>query len=241
MIEDWKQAKIVRALQAVTNPRLILENDETFQIASMKKNKQNAKRIEKIRKMSKDPKQKITPKIKKACQIAECLISGKGKYRSDDKKKKNVIIYTLFRGNVELIAGDDDVNEPGYLSNYDPIWITGELKDKEREDRINDFKNWNPDEENEGKILVATVGSIAEAVSLHKNEKGEAVCQDVIYLERGYNAWQYMQSKYRVYRIGSDKRKPIQYYIIQSELERADKQTGSVPTMDHDIDRILEQ
>ena len=50
-----------------------------------------------------------------------------------------------------------------------------------------------------------------------------------------------MQSKYRVYRIGSDKRKPIQYYIIQSELERADKQTGSVPTMDHDIDRILEQ
>jgi hypothetical protein len=49
-----------------------------------------------------------------------------------------------------------------------------------------------------------------------------------------------MQSKYRVYRIGSDKKKPIQYYIIQSELERA-VGTGSVPTMDHDIDRVLER
>ena len=233
-LEEWKQAKIVRTLQAVTNPRLILENDETFKIPAQKKVKKYAKRIEKIRKMAKDPKQKVTPKIKKACEIAECLIKGTGKYRSKDGKKKNVIIYTLFRGNVEVI-GSDDQKEPGYLAHYEPICITGELKDKDREDRISKFKDWNPDVKKQGKVLVATVSSIAEAVSLHKNDRDEAVCQHVIYLERNYNAGQFMQSKYRVYRIGSDKRKPIQYYFLKSIYR------NGLPTIDLDVNNRLDQ
>ena len=143
--------------------------------------------------------------------------------------------WCVFRYNVRYLAE--------LLKDEDPIVISGDIPTESniktgivgRDDLIDIFKN------SKGKILIATLGSIAESVSLHKNDKDEAVCQHVIYLERDYNAGQYMQSKYRVYRIGSDKRKPIQYYIIQSELERADKQTGSVPTMDHDIDRILEQ
>tara|TARA_Y100001936_G_scaffold149668_1_gene146078 strand:+ start:1925 stop:3991 length:2067 start_codon:yes stop_codon:yes gene_type:complete len=231
-LEEWKQAKIVRTLQAVTNPRLILENDEIFQIPAQKKVKKYAKRVEKIRKMAKDPKQKVTPKIKKACEIAECLINGTGKWRSKDGKKKNVIIYTLFRGNVDVI-GSDDQNEPGYLAHYDPICVTGQLKDKDRENRIKKFKDWNPDVQKQGKVLVATVSSIAEAVSLHKNDKGEAVCQHVIYLERNYNAGQFMQSKYRVYRIGSDKRKPIQYYFLKSIYR------NGLPTIDLDVNNRL--
>ena len=233
-IEEWKQAKVIRALQAVTNPRLILENDETFKLGPLKK-KENSKRIEKIKKMSKDPKQKVTPKIKKACEIAECLITGTGKYRPKYGKKKNVIIYTLFRGNVGVIGGSDDQKDPGYLEHYDPICISGEFNSKEREKKINEFKNWNPNVEKEGKILVATIGSIAEAVSLHKNAKEEAVCQDAIYLERGYNAGQFMQSKYRIYRIGSDKRKPIQYYFLKSIYQ------NGLPTIDYDVNNRLAQ
>ena len=233
-LEEWKQAKIVRTLQAVTNPRLILENDEIFQIPAQRMGKQYAKRIEKIKKMANDPEQKVTPKIKKACEIAESLITGTGKWKAKDGKKKNVIIYTLFRGNVDVIGGNDQ-KEPGYLANFEPICITGELKDREREERISRFKDWNPDVKKQGKILVATVGSIAEAVSLHKNDRGETVCQYVIYLERNYNAGQFMQSKYRVYRIGSDKRKPIQYYFLKSIYR------NGLPTIDLDVNNRLEQ
>ena len=186
--------------------------------------------------MSKDPKQKVTPKIKKACEIAECLITGTGKYRSKNRKKKNVIIYTLFRGNVGVIGGSDDQKDPGYLEHYDPICITGDFNSKEREEKINDFKNWDVDVEKEGKILVATIGSIAEAVSLHKNPKtGKSVCQDVIYLERGYNAGQFMQSKYRIYRIGSDKKKPVQYYFLKSIYQ------NGLPTIDYDVNNRVGQ
>jgi len=245
-IEDWKHAYVVRVLQTMSNPRLMLENDPTFGTTKLS-SVGHAGIVKKIKKMSVDD---ATPKLKKAAQIAVHLATCSGKYKNNaekmlcqklrhDGKKKNVLIYTIFVGNVETLTSNDKKN-PGYLADLDPIWVTGELKPKEREEKINKFKNWNPEKQKHGKILVATLASLSESVSLHKNDKGEAVCQNVIYLERDYNAGQYMQSKYRVYRIGSDKKKPIQYYIIQSELERA-VGTGSVPTMDHDIDRVLER
>ena len=80
--------------------------------------------------------------------------------------------------------------------------------------------------------MIATLGSIAEAVSLHMH-KGRTVCRDVIYLERSYNAGQYMQSLYRVYRIGSLKTKNITYHVLES------KTTDGGNTIDSDIDSTL--
>ena len=239
-LEEWKQARTVRILQAVTNPRLILDNDATFGVTKLpNKGKKNRAVIDAIKKMSKS-RDSDSPKLKEACKIAENLATCSGKYKSKDGKKKNVIIYTIFVGNVDVI-GSDDPNYPGLLLysskgvQLDPICITGNNppKTEQREARINEFKNWNPEKEKCGKILVATLGSIAEAVSLHKNERDEAVCQHVIYLERNYNAGQFMQSKYRVYRIGSDKRKPIQYYYLKSL--RNTSTGGTVNTIDEDI------
>ena len=233
LIEGWKEAKVVRTLQASSNPQLILENDETFNAIKFNpKAKENVEITKKIIEMSKQPKNTTTPKLKKACEIAEGLATCTGEYKSKDRKKKNVVIYTVFRGNARIIAEGDERN-PAFLEHLKPVYISGELDYKEREKRINEFKNWNPNKEKNGKILVATVASIAESVSLHKNEKNESVCQHAIYLERDYNAGQYMQSKYRIYRIGSDKRKPIQYYILQSEFKDGRN------TLDHHVDIIV--
>ena len=43
-----------------------------------------------------------------------------------------------------------------------------------------------------------------------------------------------MQSKYRVYRIGSDKKKPIQYYFLKS-IKGAKRTGGVLDTIDEDV------
>ena len=245
-LEEWKQAKTVRILQASTNPRLILDDDSTFGVKKLTKRiPSNRKIVNEIDKLAKND---VTPKLKKVCQIAEDLATCSGKYKSKDGTKKNVIIYTLFVGNVDILGSNDSRN-PGFLTWHskkniflDPICITGNnpTTTKEREKRITQFKNWDPDQEKCGKILIATLGSIAEAVSLHKNDKCQAVCQHVIYLERSFNAGQFMQSKYRVRRIGSDKRKPIQYYYLKS-VKNARRAGGVVDTIDEDVHVTLAQ
>ena len=216
---EWKAAKIIRLLQAVTNPRLMLENDSTFNVKKLKGIRENVEVLKTIAKMSKT---EISPKIVKSAVIAKDLITGKGEYSKTNKR--NVIIYTLFRGNTNILET--------ILKKYHPLVVTGEFPLEIREQRILEFKKWNPAKEKHGKVLIATLGSIAEAVSLHMYDK-RTVCQDVIYLERGYNAGQWIQSLFRVYRIGSIKEKPINYYTLEST------NTDNSGTIDHDIDSTL--
>ena len=216
---EWRAAKIIRLLQAVTNPRLMIEDDATFDLKRLKGTEEN---VEILKKIAKRSEKEISPKLVKAAKIAEDLINGKGKY--SENSKRNVLIYTLFRGNGKLLEK--------LLRKYDPLVVSGEISIEGREDRILEFKNWDPGKESHGKILIATLGSIAEAVSLHMH-KGRTVCRDVIYLERSYNAGQYMQSLYRVYRIGSLKTKNITYHVLES------KTTDGGNTIDSDIDSTL--
>ena len=221
---EWKAAKIIRLLQAVTNPRLMLENDSTFNVKKLTGTRENVEVLKTIAKMSKT---EISPKIVKAGAIAKDLITGKGTFK--EKNQRNVIIYTLFRGNAFILEK--------ILKKYKPLVVTGEFPLEKREERILEFKKWNPAKEKHGRVLIATLGSIAEAVSLHlyreKNGVGRTVCQDVIYLERSYNAGQWIQSLFRVYRIGSKKSKPITYYTLESTT------TDNLGTIDHDIDSTL--
>ena len=66
--------------------------------------------------------------------------------------------------------------------------------------------------------MIATLGSIAESVSLHKDKHGEPVCQNAIYLERSFHAGQFMQSVFRLYRIGSDPDLPVKNIHVLSRF-----------------------
>jgi hypothetical protein len=123
-------------------------------------------------------------------------------------QKKNVVIWVVFRYNVRYVCK--------LLEEMDPIPISGEIPiestkdDPGRDDLIDLFKN------SKGKIMVATMGSIAESVSLHRNQKGEPVCHNAIYLERSFNAGQFMQSIFRIFRIGSDPKTPVTNTYLNS-------------------------
>ena len=55
---------------------------------------------------------------------------------------------------------------------------------------------------------------MGESVSLHKNLNNEKVCEHAIYLDRNFNAGQYMQSMDRIHRIGMDPNSHVQYHLI---------------------------
>ena len=103
----------------------------------------------------------------------------------------------------------------------------------EQEQIVEDFKDWNF-KNGKGKILIATIGTLGESISLHR-KGNKHVCNHAIFLERNYDAGKYMQALHRIYRIGSDKTKPVRYYIFMSKFANSTEDT-----VDDIIDGILE-
>jgi len=210
-LSTFKKNRVLRLLQSSTNPNTMLQDDSDLMLDAFHTDDSSLDSL--VRSYD-----EISPKIKKAAELALSI----------SKKNKNVVIWTVFIKNVDDICKAIKQLDP--TSN--PIGISGEIptdsdSDKDvvgREERLNYFKN------HEGSILVATMGSIAEAISLHKS------CKNAIYLERSFNAGQYMQSLSRIFRIGSDKNKPIQYIFLRSVF--TDKVTD---TIDGRIDLILKE
>ena len=203
-VRKLKKSFIIRLMQTVTNPRLISENDPDYQINKLTEKKKGDRDI--LNLLSEYDETKTTPKIIAAAKHAKELATGIGS-RALNKKPQNVVIFTVFKGTADDLAKE--------LQEQKPLVVKGDMDTKSREDIIEKFKNWNFSD-GLGKILIATIGSIAESVSLHKNKEGKPVCQNAIYLELNYNAGQYMQSLFRIYRIGSQKELPIHYYFYES-------------------------
>ena len=212
-INELKRAKTLRLLQCVTNPGAITRKDVEFDLEPYKTD--NAGIMEKI-----EGYKEVPNKIAQAAGLAKSLT----------EQGKNVVIWVSFRYNVEYLCD--------LLKEVDPIGISGEIpvetNDMQeivgRDDRIRNFKN------SKGKILITTLGSIAESVSLHRNERGEPVCQNAIYLERNFNAGQFMQSLFRLYRIGSPKDIPVNNTFLASTFN-----DGYTETIDHEIHMRLNQ
>jgi len=210
-LSTFKKNRVMRLLQSVTNPNVMLHYDEDLMLDAFQTDDATLDSL--ITSYHETP-----PKIKKAAELALEI----------SKKNENVVVWTVFINNVDHICRV--IKELDPTSN--PIGISGEIStdsdsDKDvvgREERLNYFKN------HKGSILVATMGSIAVAISLHKS------CQRSIYVERSLNAGQYMQSLSRIFRIGSDKNKPIQFIFLRSVF--SDKVTD---TIDGRIDLILKE
>ena len=78
---------------------------------------------------------------------------------------------------------------------------------QEREQTIEDFNDPN---NSVFQVVIANPFSVAESISLHKG------CHNAIYLERDYNASNFLQSKDRIHRVGLDKNQVTNYYYFVS-------------------------
>lgn len=210
-LQPWrKRNKIIRLLQAASNPSLLAEHSKEFEVPPL-----SGEGLPISHLIDNYTKYEIPSKLVEAAKIAREIINSGNK----------VIIWTTFIHNIETL-------EKELLSDLKPLTIYGDVpkdaneeKDDNREERIKKFKN-DPGH----KLLIANPSSLAESVSLHKNAKGETVCKHAIYVDRTYNAGQFMQSMDRIHRIGLDAGTKIKYTILMGE-----------GTIDEDINDRLNQ
>ena len=120
-----------------------------------------------------------SPKLEYVCNRARYLV----------RQEKKVLIWSSFVQNVELIAMR--LQDMGAEYIHGGVDTGSEEEDNTREGKIRKFhdnKNCN--------VLVANPAACAEGISLH------AVCHNAIYLDRTFNAAQYLQSEDRIHRYG---------------------------------------
>jgi SNF2 family DNA or RNA helicase len=82
-----------------------------------------------------------------------------------------------------------------------------DIEEESREKIIRDFHK----SDSEFKVIIANSYAVAESISLHK------ACHNAIYLERTFNASNYIQSKDRIHRYGLEPGVKTKYYFILSE------------------------
>jgi SNF2 family DNA or RNA helicase len=119
------------------------------------------------------------PKVEYACQRARQL--------ANDKKK--VTIWSGFVQNVELIATR--------LSDIGADFIHGGVDaGSEHEADTREYKIRRFHDDDGAYVLVANPAACAEGISLH------TVCHHAVYVDRNFNAAQYLQSEDRIHRLG---------------------------------------
>jgi SNF2 family DNA or RNA helicase len=126
----------------------------------------------------------VSLKLKEACRIARAWV----------REGKKVLIWSGFVKTVEHIAA--------LLSDVGAEYIHGGVGTDDDEENFESreavIKRFN-DFDSSTRVLVANPAACSEGISLHH------VCHNAIYVDRNYNAAQYLQSEDRIHRIGLPK------------------------------------
>lgn len=179
---------IVYIIMCVSNPTLV---DQKVLSSLRNANPELCEKIDKAR----NDYYGYGPKIRWACNRARQLA----------KEGKKVLIWSSFVDNVANISDDledlgavflrgDVPTEDGWKeSHYSTEAEIGEDEEETREGRIRRFK-----EDEKSLVLVANPAAAGEGISLHD------VCHHAIYVDRTFNATQFMQSMDRIHRYGKN-------------------------------------
>lgn len=203
-VKDFlNKAKLIRLRQASTNPSLLIKpiqnsleylgEDVDPNIKYTEANDLNIDDVEMFKKILNYEQLSIPHKFVKIKEVLEKnIFINKGK----------AIIWTIFIQNAKQLQK--------YLSkqNIPSKLLIGEVPQEERENTIDKFNN--PDNL-EFQVVIANPFAVAESISLHKG------CHNAIYLERDYNASNFLQSKDRIHRVGLEKDVVTNYYYIVSK------------------------
>jgi SNF2 family DNA or RNA helicase len=132
----------------------------------------------------------VTQKNRKAVDLANELVSH----------GKKVLIWDIFIKNMDTLKAmlQDKIDTQVEL-------INGSVIGCERQAVLKRFREGN------SMILLADPATLAESISLHK------VCQNAIYVNRNFNAAQFIQSKDRIHRINMPAGTTANYYFLLNE------------------------
>lgn len=208
-------SRMVRLLQAASNPTLLHElssqfevNDPLFRDPDAAISAQLGIKVDHdtldsgdlldiYEKIENYQKLEIPSKMIEAATIAKQIADGGDK----------VIIWSSFLHNMQLFKTE-------LLQSYDPLVINGSISRDPNDDINRDMLVKQFKEDPDCKILIATPASLGESVSLHINSRDETVCKNAIYLDRNYNGAQYLQSLDRIHRLGMSPDTKVRYHLI---------------------------
>lgn len=190
MLRQWRKARLVRLLQAASNPTLLNQHSEEFNISPI--STEGASIIQLIEKY---PEYEIPIKFELINGLANQLLS----------KNEKVVVWTSFVHNIKMLNN--------FLKGIKPFVVFGAVPKDESEDvefnreqQIQQFK------ETKGPaVLLANPAACAESISLHK------ASYHAVYLDRTFNCGQYMQSLDRLHRIGLEPGEIVTYHIILAQ------------------------
>ena len=128
-----------------------------------------------------------TAKNRKAVEIAADLVA----------QGKKVLIWDIFVKNMEVLKMMLEEKLGACVE-----MINGSVFGVDRQAAIKRFR------EGSSKVLLANPATLAESISLHKT------CQNAIYVNRNFNAAQFIQSKDRIHRINMPAGTTANYYFI---------------------------
>lgn len=112
-----------------------------------------------------------------------------------------VILWTIFIQNAEELQSY--LSRNGIKSRL----LIGRIPQDEREEVVDKF---NDSGNKEFDIVIANPFSVSESISLHEG------CHNAIYMERDYNAANFLQSKDRIHRVGLKEGTVTKYYYLVS-------------------------
>ena len=208
ILEGFKKALIIRKMQVSANPALlqksIVNSMDELKDAYYESNKDNSD-IEILIRADKSIMENFAESsiVKIVNRYANGYITTSKNYNAVEIAKKlvksgnKVLIWDVFVKNMELLRNmlEIEINTKVEL-------INGTVKGLDRQIAIKNFK------EGDSMILVANPATLAESISLHK------VCQNSIYVNRNFNAAQFIQSKDRIHRINMPSGTTASYYFL---------------------------
>lgn len=200
--QDLIKARLIRMMQAATNPNLLsvplqqFANNEGF---DAKEVVEDSSLIKEVLEYSKNE----TPaKFIKAKELIEKIIASGGKVIVWAIYVKNILDFQAY-----LLENGIDCRT---LYGATPV-ATGEEEDDDtietREKIIAEFHK----EDSSFKVIIANPFAVSESISLHK------ACHNAIYMERSFNAAHFIQSKDRIHRYGLKPGIETNYYYLLSE------------------------
>ena len=210
--QDLVKARLLRMMQAATNPNLLsvpLKNFASFEGFDSDAVAEDASLISDILKLE-------TPaKFVKARELIEGIIADGGK----------VIVWAIYIKNI--LDFEKYLLSCGIpcktLYGATPV-ATGEEEEDEVETREKIIAEFHK-ADSSFKVIIANPFAVSESISLHK------ACHNAIYMERSFNAAHFIQSKDRIHRYGLKPGTITNYYYLLSE--------GSIDEVIHN--RLIEK
>jgi len=186
-LRRWRKAKMVRLIQTASNPALLAQYSEEFDIAPL-----SGEGASIIQLIDKYPQFEVPAKMKRAIHLVHELV----------KRGEKVVVWTSFVHNIKMLEH--------LLHDIKTFIVYGAVPQDESEDvefnreqQIREFK-----EVSRPAVLLANPAACAESISLHR------ACRHAVYLDRTFNCGQYMQSLDRIHRIGLKPNEVVAYHIL---------------------------